>query len=449
MTSNRHHTDKARMTSCRLPTRRHFIRRTAAFGVSSAAVPLLVPSRVLGRYAPSNQITVACIGMGWMGPSNCRDFLHQKDCRVVAVCDVDQQHLKRAKRQVDSHYNNHDCAAYTEFEKIMERTDIDAVMLALPDHWHAIPAIAAARSGKDIYGEKPLAHTLREGRAICNAVRRYGRVWQTGSWQRSHGNFRQACQAVRNGRIGRVRRIVVSLPDGLGKIADATHVTAPDHLNYDRWLGPAPWAPYAKDRVHVTWRWDLDYGGGQLMDWVGHHLDIAHWGMDWDKTGPCEVTGTGDFPNASLWNAPTRYRINAKYAGDVEMVISGGHDDIPYHAQGGGSTRWIGDDGWIWCTRGGLEASDPAVLLERFGDGEVQLPQSPGHIREFLNCVKTRGTTLTHVESAHRSASVGQLGLIAMQLGRKLRWNPEEEYVENDDTANRMLGKAYRAPWML
>lgn len=421
-------------------SRRTFLQTSAA---AAACGPLIAPSHLFGADAPSNRIHVACIGMGWMGPQNCGDFLNQSDCRVVAVCDVDAHHLQRAKQQVDGRYGNNDCAAYREFERIMERPDIDAVMIAVPDHWHAIPAIAAAKAGKDIYGEKPLGHTLREGRAICDAVERYGRVWQTGSWQRSQQNFRQAAQAVRNGRIGTVRRIEVGLLSGTYGRVDETVRQPPDHLDYDRWLGPAPWAPYAVARVHVNWRWMMDYAGGQLMDWVGHHVDIAHWGMGWDETGPYEVSASGDFLTQGLWDVPVRYRVTAKYAGDVEMIVAGGHADI----QGG--TRWIGDDGWVHCDRGRLEASRPDVFEEQPGRDEVQLYSSPGHIREFLDCVKTRGTPLAPVEAAHRCASVGQLGLIAMQLGRTLHWNPETETIADDPVANRMLGKTYRAPWIL
>ena len=431
-------------------SRRQFIARTAGTALGAIGLPYIVPSSVLGRagnVAPSNRITMGCIGVGWQGGSNLDSFIGEKDCQIIAVCDVDENHKQEAADRVNSHYGNKDCATYHDFRELLARADIDTVSLGLPDHWHAIPAIEAARSGKDIFGEKPLSHDLRQGRAMCDAVRRYGRIWQTGSWQRSQENFRRACEPVINGRIGKVTRVEVGLPAGhsdFGQTQGQEGIGPPPaELDYDLWLGPAPYEPYCPARVHKNWRWHLDYGGGQLMDWVGHHVDIAHWGLGFDYTGPHEIEGTGEYPKDGLWNSPTRYRLTAKYPNDITMVIAGGHDDIR------GGTKWIGADGWVWVDRGGLDAEPKKILDEKIGPNETHLYDSPGHWRNFLDCVKSRKTTITPCEVAHRSATPGHLGQITMLLGRKIRFNPATEEIIDDPTAASLLGGAMRSPWHL
>ena len=425
-------------------TRRTFLKNTAAVAVGVAGFPCFVPAAALGKagsVSPSNRIGIGCIGLGWQGPGNMNSFLSYDDCHVAAVCDVDNNHLDNAKNTVNKKYGNQDCTAYSDFRELLARKDIDAVSLAIPDHWHSVISIEAARNGKDIYGEKPLSHTLAEGRAMCHAVKQYGRVWQTGSWQRSQEHFRHACEIVLNGRIGKVHTVQVGLPSGFYARKDETLKDPPAELDYDRWLGPAPWAPYCEARVHVNWRWHLDYGGGQLMDWVGHHVDIAHWGMGCDYTGPTEIEGRGEYARDGLWNAATKYRLHAKYANGIDMIIAGGHGDIR------SGTKWIGPDGWVWVDRGGIEAEPESLLKENFGPSEIHLYRSPGHQREFLDSVKTRATTLAPCEVAHRSASVGHLGQIAMLLDRKIRFNPDTEQIINDETATAMLSKSMRSPW--
>ena len=407
-----------------------------------------VSASLAAAVAPSDRVTLGCVGLGWQGVGNLQIFLQDPAVRVVAVCDVDKQHLEKARELVNASYGDRGCAAYHHYEELYARADIDAVSLALPDHWHGIASVAAARAGKDIYGEKPLAHNWAEGRAIADAVRRYHRIWQTGSWQRSVSHFRFACELVRNGRIGQVRRVEVGLPgghsdfDGLGHLVEAG--PPPAHLDYDRWLGPAPYAPYCPARVHKTWRWNLDYGGGQLLDWIGHHADIAHWGLDLDHTGPVFVEGHGVLPPAgSLWNAPTRYRIYLRYPGGLEMIIAGGHRDIR------GGTKWIGSEGWVWVNRGGLEADPPKLLTSRIGPNEVQLERSAGHQRQFIECVRTRRATLTPAETALRSATPGYLGLISILIGRPVRWDPAAERILDDPGAERLLSRPMRSPYHL
>lgn len=420
--------------------RRDFLKGVAAAGTFS-----IIPASALGRggkLAPSNRITLGCIGVGGQGNSNLGAFLGESDCQVVAVCDVDKNNLNNTKNRVDRHYNNTACAAYTDFRELLARKDIDAISLCTPDHWHAIPAIMAARAGKDIFGEKPISHCLHEGREMADAVKKNGRIWQTGSWQRSVPNFRQACELVRNGRIGKVVRIEVGLPTGspCGKVE---FKDPPPQLDYEFWVGPSRMMPYCDQRTHWNWRWQLDFGGGQMMDWIGHHGDIAHWGMDWDTTGPVEIEGTGQYPDTGIWDAATTYHFVCKYANGIEMhVANGGNKGIR------GGTKWIGEDGrWVWVDRGGIDANPKSLLSEVIGPDELQLFKSPGHHRNFLDCVKSRQQTLTPAETAHRSASIGHLGQIAMRTGRKLRWNPVTEQFADDPMASRLLSTPMRAPW--
>lgn len=430
--------------------RRDFIKQSTGVALGALAFPSIVPSTVLGRngqIAPSNRITMGCIGVGWQGTSNMESFLEEPDCQIVAVCDIDQNHLANAKAIVDKKYDNADCVTYHDFHKLIARDDIDAVSIGLPDHWHAIPAILAAKSGKDIFGEKPLAHSLKEGRAICDAVHRYHRIWQTGSWQRSQEHFRFACELVRNGRIGKIHTVEVGLPAGHTDFAGTKgedQITAPpSELDYDFWVGPAPYMPYVKSRVHKNWRWMLEYGGGQILDWVGHHVDIAHWGLGLDSTGPIEIEGTGEYPKDGVYNAATKYYVTTKYSNGITLIMAGGYDQIT------GGTKWIGDLGWIWVNRGAIDAHPKNLLKEVIDPNEIHLFKSPGHWRNFLDCIKSRQQTITPCEVAHRSASPGHLGQISMLLGRKIRFNPDTEEIINDPTASAMLGNAYRSPWRL
>lgn len=417
------------------------------------AAPTIIPASALGRGgrpAPSNRIVMGVIGCGWMGGSNTEAFLRHVDCQVVAACDVDAKHLQAMVERVNKHYGNRDCAAYHDYRKLLAREDIDAVMLALPDHWHALIAVEAARRGKDIYGEKPLARTIAEQQAIVRAVQKNGRIWQTGSWQRSQSNFLKAAEIVRNGLIGKIKRVEVGLPAGHSDFAKTKEKTAitkpPPELDYDFWLGPAQWMPYIEARVHKNWRWNYNTGGGQLLDWIGHHCDIAHWGLGQDdKIGPLEVEGTGEFPpRDAVWNTATRYYITCRYPNDIELIIAGGHRDIM------GGTKWIGTDGWVWVNRGGFDSSNPAWNeMARLPESErkISLYKSDDHYRNFLDCVKSRKPTITPVEVAHHSAIPGHLGLIAMLVGRKIRWDAAREVILNDAGASELLGRKYRVRW--
>jgi predicted dehydrogenase len=428
-------------------SRRTFLKVGAAAG-AVAGFPFIIPSSARGAdgaVAPSNRITMGCIGVGGQGNSNLGNFLGQPDCQVLAVCDVDKNNLDRTKNRVDDRYGNSDCKAYRDFRELVARDDIDTISMATPDHWHAITVIASARAGKDIFGEKPFSHDLREGRAMIDALKQHGRVWQTGSWQRSVANFRQACEIVRNGLIGKIHTVEVGLPTGRpGGSEDFTD--PPPELDYDFWIGPAPWAPYSKDRTHWNWRWQLDYGGGQMMDWIGHHADIGQWGLGTDYTGPVLIEPiNAEWPREGIWDAPTTYKFKCTYKSGVVMIVANGSREQGIRS----GTRWIGDKGWVWVNRGGIDAEPKNLLRFVAGPEDVKLYHSTNHHRNFLDCVKTRRLTITPAEVAHRSASIGHLGLIAMQVGRKVRWNPDTEQIIGDATASSMLGRAKREPWSL
>jgi predicted dehydrogenase len=357
-------------------------------------------------------------------------------------------------------------------------------MLAVPDHWHELVATEAARQGKDIYGEKPLAKTIVEQQRIVRAVEKYDVIWQTGSWQRSVANFRKAAEIVRNGLIGTVTRVEVGLPAGhhdfagtekplIDKLAalndgltspaqivpgtkawDLAVTAPPANLDYNTWVGPSLMEDYIEARVHRNWRWNYDTGGGQLMDWIGHHCDIAHWGLGFDRTGPSEVEGHGEFPpQNAVWNTSGRYRIEAwykksvtGYVADVPFTIAGGYADIR------SGVKWIGTDGWVWVDRGGFDASNPEWRkYKNLPDDlvKVRLYKSDNHWRNFLDCVKSRKPTITPVETAHHSTIPGHLGLISMLVGRKLEWDVKHEKILNDPGASALLTRAYRAPWKM
>lgn len=431
-----------------LVNRRQFLKRSAGLAAGAAAFPYIIPSSALGAdgaVAPGNRLTLGVIGCGSQGTGNMKNFLVQRDVHVVAVCDVDSRHRDNARDLVNRRYQNSDCAAYNDFRDLLARTDLDIVSIAVPDHWHSIPAIAAARAGLDIYAEKPLSLTIREGRAMCDAVHNYSRVWQTGSWQRSQAQFRQACEIVRNGGIGKVHTVKVGLPSG-GTCPPQAEMPIPDGFDYDMWLGPAPWAPYTKERCHWNFRWILDYSGGQLTDWAAHHCDIANWGMGTEYTGPVEVEGKGEYPKDGLWNTAVSYHFYCKYAAGASPVAPDGFVmDVANTNRGG--ALFQGTDGWVWVDRGGIEAEPKSLLLEKLGSTDIHLYKSADHMGNFLECVRSRALTITPIEVAHRAITIAHLGNIAMRLGRKIKWDPVKEEITGDAEASRMLMRTMRGEW--
>jgi predicted dehydrogenase len=427
--------------------RRKFIKKAAGSALGVLAAPYIIPGTALGKngaIAPSNRIVIGGIGLGSMGTGNTQSFLSKKEVQYVAICDVDSGRRDKAVAMINDHYTNSDCRSYAEFEEFLEKEKLDAVTIAVPDHWHALISVAAANRGLDIYGEKPLARSIREARAIANAVEKNKVIWQTGSWQRSRENFHRAAELVINGRVGNVTHVEVGLPDGRSPIGTPPVMEVPKELDWNRWLGPALSVPY-RGISHWDWRWILDYSGGQLTDWAGHHIDIAHWGLGYDRTGPISVEGEGVYPREGIFDVPVEYDFTCEYQSGVKIRVANA-SRLP----NGMGTAWYGDRGWIHVDRGNtLRASDSGILLEKIGPTETRLYKSTDHHQNFLDCIKSREETITPAEVALRSISVGLLGEIAMLTGQKLAWDPVREEFTNSDFANRMLVRPYRSPWKL
>jgi predicted dehydrogenase len=375
--------------------------------------------------------------------SDARDFMRLKDqVRFVALCDVDALRLTAAKETVDKANKSKDCRIYSDYREFLEKEKLDAVLIAIPDHWHGIIYSEVANKGVDVYGEKPICRTIRDGRVIVNTVNKKNIVWQTGSWQRSQENFRRGVELVRNGRIGKIKLIEVGLPDGGKGIGTPPIQEAPKELNWEMWLGPAPRSPY-RGVCHWNWRWILDYSGGQLTDWAGHHIDIANWGADLEHTGPVEIEGAGVYPREGIYNVPVEYDFICKYENGIQMRVA----NSSRLTQGMG-TKWIGDLGWIHVDRGGrIVASDPKILDEVIGENEVQIYKSDNHYQNFVDCTKSRKPTIAPIEPAYRAISVGLLGEIAMTTGQKIQWDPVKEEILNNAEATRLLDRPYRKPW--
>jgi len=435
--------------------RRQFLKKTTSIAAGAFALPYFVPSSALGKagiVSPSNRIVMGGVGVGGMGSGDMENFLEKKEVQFVALCDVDKNHRDKAKKTVDDKYGNNNCKTYPDFREMIGRGDLDAVFTAVPDHWHAIIGVAALKAGLDVHGQKPLARTIKEGRAICDAVKRYDRVWQTGSQQRSNSHFRHACELVRNGRIGKVLNVEVGLPSGTGS-GLVPPEPVPQWLDWNMWLGPTPWKPYCNfgrnGGPHFDWRWIMDYSGGQLTDWAGHHIDIAHWGLGLDYDGPVEIVGKAEYPKDGLWDTPYKYKFTCKYKNGVVITVCD-HRQLNHRlGTRKGWTIWYGDKGWIFVSRHALHASAPKILEEKIGSDEIHLYKSDDHRQNFLDCVKSRQLTVAPAEVGHRSISVGLLGEIAMLTGRKLKWDPDKELFIDDPEANRMLSRPMRNPWHL
>jgi len=417
-------------------SRRRLLKTAVAFGA-----PYIIPSTVLGqgRPAPSNRIGVGCIGLRNMGMTHLLSVLGRSEVEVIGLCDVDRSVLAERERLVRLRKLGGACATYTDFRELLARDDVDAVTVATPDHWHVPIGIAAAKAGKDMYIEKPLSLTISQGRALVDAVRRYGRVSQTGTQQRSEYGFRFACELVQNGRIGQLQTIRVGLPAGPQCPPQKT-MPVPKGFDYEMWLGPSPWAPYTRRRCHGSFRYIFDYSGGQITDWGAHFIDIAQWGNGTQLSGPVEVEGRGEFPRDGLFNTARKYRFVCTYANGVKLIVSD-EERFGIHSEG--------SEGWVFVNRTTLEADPPTLIRSRIGANEIHLYESRSHWGNWLECIRTRGQTIAHFEIGHRTITIAHLGNLSMLLGRKLRWNPDEERFVNDDVANRMLTRAMREPWRL
>ncbi|MGF1638539.1 MAG: Gfo/Idh/MocA family protein [Cyclobacteriaceae bacterium] len=449
--------------------RRSFIRNTAAITTGAIFAPTIVPASVFGKNAPSNRINIAAIGTGRISQHHDMPGVWKYDhVQISSVCDVDSKRLTEAKQLVENHYslktgkNFTGVKMYEDYREMLLDKDIDAVLISTPEHWHAKQAIDAALAGKDIYMQKPSSLTIAEGRIMSDIVSRQGTIFQVGTQQRSSDQFRIACELVRNGRIGTLKNIQIGLPiDPAGE--NEPEMLVPKNLNYDMWLGPAEWMPYTEKRVHPQ----IDYSRpgwlrvekfclGMVTGWGSHHVDIAHWGMGTEYSGPIEIEATADFPTSGIWTVHGKYNIKAKYENGVTMQIT---DEFP------NGIRFEGSDGWIFVTRGNyaatssdpvskdetppLTASNPKILKSKIEPDEIHLYQSSDHHGNWVECIKTRQQPITPVEVGHRSTTACILGHIAMKIPRKLFWDPLKERFKNDDEANSYLSRPYRVPYLL
>ncbi len=429
-------------------SRRGFLKAAAA-----AAVPSILPSSVLGlggATAPSNRITIGMIGVGGQGGGHLGAFLGNGELQVLSICDVDRGHRDHAKSRVEENYAKKvasgtykGCDTYNDFRELLARPDIDAVLIATPENWHSLVTIAAAKAGKDIYCEKPFAPTIAEGRAAVETVKRYGRILQVGSQERSRATCRYACELVRNGRLGKMKEIHVNLPTDHRMTGIQQAEPIPDGFDYDLWLGPAPWAPYTRERCHGTFRWIQDYSDGELTDRGAHVGDLAQWGNGSDRTGPTEIEGKGVFPREGLWNTAVDFDIHCKYANGVDMFIRS------VEPRG---VKFVGENGWVFIhIHGGhLEASSKGLLKQPILPNDLHLyDDTNNHHKNWFDCIRTRKEPIAPAECGHRTSSLCHLGNIAMLLGRKLNWDPVKEQFANDEEANRLISRTMRAPWKL
>lgn len=425
-------------------TRRRFLNRVTHGAAAAVAAPYVITSNALGangRPPASERITMGFVGLGGQGSGLMGIFHGYADVEILGVCDVYEKHRLAAQQRVGG-----GCKAYHDFRELVTRPDIDAICVATPDHWHTLVSVTAMRNGKDIYCEKPLTLTIDEGKKMVETARRYGRVFQMGTQQRSDEHFRKACEWVRNGRIGKVElvRCWFGENSGGGWVPDSD---PPEGLDWDFYLGPAPKVPFNKRRFLWDFRWFRDYSGGLMTDWGAHLIDIAQWGMGTDATGPRTIEATGSMPEDGIFEFPRTMFTRFEYDGWVLEWHQPGKPE--WMAGRGYGTKFYGTEGEIHVDRGGYVVTPEGLELEEAGPGEIQLYRSPGHQRDFLNCVRSRRRPICDVAIGHRTTSVCHLSNIAFRMGRKLRWNPDNQEFVGDDTASRYLSKPYRAPWHL
>lgn len=451
------------------PSRRSFLQSAAIAGF-----PAIVPASVFGQSAPGNRIQIGQIGCGRIARAS--EFpgvlRHHDQARFTAVADFDTVRLKDAKQLIEAHYATTagpgkfaSVRTYTDYRELLQDRSIDAVCISTPDHWHAQPAMEAALAGKDIYLQKPASLTIAEGRQMADCVKKSGRILQLGSQQRSSLQFRLACELIRNGRIGKLKEIYIGLPvDPAGP--DEPEMPVPANLNYDAWIGSTPLVFYTENRVHpqspdLRKRYDRpgwlrceQFGAGMITGWGAHHIDTAHVAMDTENTGPVEVTALAQFPKKGLWDVHGSYHVKATYANGVDMYLS---DLYP------NGLKFVGDDGWLWVTRGSyrsgqpadgtrsqvLDASDPRILRAGIKDTELHLHASPNndHHLDWLTSIRTRRQPVAPVEAGHRSCSACLVAHTAMRLNRTVRWDPAAEQFQNDPEANATLSRPQRAPY--
>jgi len=418
-------------------TRRAFLFQSAAAALS---IPTISATPLRGENAPSDQLTVGAIGVGGRGSGILGEAVGHPNVKVLAVCDAFRSRRERHAAVLDHRYGGKVCTPIRDLRDLVAREDIDAVLIATPDHWHVPAALMAVRSGKDVYVEKPLGMSMEELFAIRQEVKRYGRIFQYGTQQRSMNHVRHGCELVRNGRLGKIRSVEVTAPSYGYQGGSLDPLPVPEDLDYDLWLGPAPWRPYTKDRC-TCWGtyWVLDNAHGFIGGWGAHPLTDMLWALGDDASAvPVTYEGTGKF-GTGLFDAPYHWDIHGEFSSGVRFHF------IP----GGDCAHFVGENGKLWISRGGLRAEPASLLKETIGPEEIHLPKSRGHMANFLDGVRTRRPTVAPVEVAVRSDTITQLSMIAILTGRKIRWDPVRETIIDDRDATRLITRAMRAPWHL
>ncbi|MBO9713974.1 Gfo/Idh/MocA family oxidoreductase [Sphingomonas sp.] len=447
-------------------------RRTALRGAAATlAAPMIVPSSVFGKAAPSNRVTIGAIGVGRISRIHDMKEIHKHaDAQIVAVCDLDTVRLGAGMQLVDSRYSEGrdkpyaGTRGYTDYRELLAAKDIDAVLISTPDHQHAPMAVHAVQAGKHVYCQKPASLTIAEGRRMADAVKASGMILQIGSQQRGQDpwpQFHRACELVRNGRIGKLVHVEVGLPgDPSGPAAPAMPI--PRNLDYDAWLGTTPEVYYTEMRVHPQnsfedrpgWLRCEQFGAGMITGWGAHHVDTAHWGMDMEHSGPVEIWGTAAFPQSGLWDVHGPFESHARYANGVTMTISGAFET---------GVKFVGDKGWIFVTRTGqvsasdpskpadvpLRASDPRILDSVIGPNEIHLYKAPEQHRNWLDAIRTGAAVSAPAEIGHRACSTCLLHWIAMKTGRRIRWDPVAETIIGDPEAAAMLSRPQRSRYAI
>jgi glucose-fructose oxidoreductase len=452
-------------------SRRQFLQRNVAAALAASALPALVPVSVLGRAgqtAPNSRVTVGCIGVGPQGRGVMSNFLPQADCRVIALCDVSQRNLDQAVKMVNAAPNQGGVIVAHDYRELLARKGVDAVLIATPDHWHVPVAIAAARANKDIYLEKPMGLSVEEDQRLRKLCQRNKRIFQFGTQQRSSSQFRQACELVRNGRIGKLQQINVwssaSMPGG-----STAPAQTPADLKYDFWLGPAPQKPYTLGKAYdseppatwKTWWFNYDYALGFIAGWGVHPLDIAYWGHPAMMKAPLDVQGQAVFPKEGACNTSVAWDVNFVFADDVRLTYRGTRNGAEPCAMNDLSawqkkysnivdhgTAFEGSEGWVLVDRTQIRVSPETLVEWKPGPSDVQLTRSSNHVRNFLDSIRSRTPAICPIEDAVQADVLCHLSDLATRLNRKLKWDPAKEKFVQDAEANQRLAiRSTRKPW--
>ncbi|NBY37023.1 MAG: gfo/Idh/MocA family oxidoreductase [Verrucomicrobia bacterium] len=421
--------------------RRSFLKSSALAGFA-LGFPSIIPASALGKdgtVAPSNRLQLVGVGLKAQGGGDMRKLLDKKGVQVIAVCDVDSRVLDSSSQAVVKK-GQAAPKQYRDFRELLAKEKPDAAVMGLPDHWHAVISCAFLRAGVDVYGEKPLAKTFAEGRKIVDTVKENGRVWQTGMWQRSTPNFRKAVELVRNGYLGKILHVEAGTTANAHKMPDAPKPgeKPPVEVDYDLWVGPSAWMEYDPRVFHFNWRWNLNFGGGMVLDWVCHHGDIAAWAIGKDAEFPVGVEGTGTMREAP-WNTPKDYDYTLTYADGVQLNVNSKFEGV----------KFTGEKGSMFVHRGGQTTSEPGLFEKDLGPDAWRCPGTTDHFQEFVDCCQSRRKPISHALAAHHATAIGHLGNAAIFTGRKLKFDGAAGKFVDDAGATAMLSRELRKPWSL